>query len=174
MKAGIDYSQGKATLGFLGYPSHEASNLDPVLRLRHNPEGAPTGTEYLALYPYNTTVKALIKRIGFQSGSYLGYLPNSSEVKDLLQSFSVRYAKVIVSEEIVTITVEQRTIKLDLAAQSDQIKHLLLMEPLFSKAPYVVKGDCLVIALNEKWIYLIDIEGEQILSHILMGNTLDS
>lgn len=101
---------------------------------------------------------------GPQPGAYTGYLPNSDEAAMLLNDAVGQKAITSLSGEILTLGLDKRELKINLSIQADQLRYSILQLPLFGKARYAIQGNCLIAALNEQWVYIIDLENETLLS----------
>lgn len=163
-KAAIDYRNGEATIGLIGYPSYAADNLEGELRIRYRYEGTLTGIEYFTMYPYDSTLRWLIRTKGFQTGSYSGYLPNADEANSMLNRNSEQVAAASLSSEMLSIDIDGTELRIDLSTQPDQIRYSIVNSPVSVIARYAAQEDCLVIALNKSWVYVIDIEKPELLA----------
>ena len=170
-KAVIDYSTGEASIRSLGYPSNIHDNLDPELRLRYVSKGSPTLTEYLTHLPYNAMVRWLIDKKGYQVNSYTGYLPTSTQADSLLTSDLVQRGNARLKEDSIMLDLKSSAIIISLSEQEGLFQFSLKQSKLLEEVKYVVYENCLVIQLNNNWIYIIDTERRMILSHFEKGDS---
>jgi hypothetical protein len=70
------------------------------------------------------------------------------------------------SGEILSIDLQNEKLTIDLSDQPDQLRYSILQSPMFGKARYAVKDECLVVALNEIYVYTIDLNKEELLAQL--------
>lgn len=81
LMAGSGYTQGRASLRYVGLPGTGFHNLDPDLRVGRETMGdLVTGDEWLYILPSNATVRLLVATLGPMPGAYTGPYPGRDTV----------------------------------------------------------------------------------------------
>lgn len=164
-KAVYDYKHGQATLYQIGYPGPEFANLDNGYRLRSkSAECTFTGIEHFTIFRYNQMVRFLIKNVGYQKGSYVGVFPTAGEARELLLVSDDESNSAVLVDEVVTIHHDTVVVNIALKDQHGLFRKTIQSSEVIKSPSAGQVEDCLIVRLNQEWIYLIDIEGLQIIS----------
>ena len=161
----IDYSNGNAKIKIHGYPSPEIANINQEYRVEHEPARCSlNGTENLTSLRYNQTIKLLIKKFGYQKNSYLGVIPRKEAALELLNTSKVIKGKAeFFEDEEIEIISDSLNCKVNLATQHGLIRKTLRESKFNNEPNLALVENCLVAALNKKWVYLIDLDRNSII-----------
>lgn len=162
----IDYTSGNAKIRLNGYPSLESTIINREYRIEYKYIGCiKTGKEFLTAFPYNQTVKFLIKKFGYQKNSYTGIMPTKKEAIYFLSNGKDENGKAeIVDENKIKITVNSKIYQIDLTEQSGLILKTIKESPIKPNPKLKIVDDCLICRLNDNWIYLIELKKNKIIA----------
>lgn len=162
----VDYYRSNAKIKLIGYPSPEFANIDHKYRIENESLGcASTGTEYLASFRYNQTVKILIDKFGYQKNSYTGVMPSKNEAKEYLFKKECKLGEVeFVEGERISIAYNSTIYHLNLNNQHKLIRKTLVESKLNQNPKLKLIDSRLICQLNNNWIYLIDLEKNKIIA----------
>ncbi len=161
----IDYSKGNAKIKSIGCPSPEFANINREFRIENESLGCTVmGTKYLTVFPYNQTVKFLIKKLGYQKNSYTGIMPLKEEAIQLLSDGNYETGKTEVVDDKIKITNNSEICQIDLNKQHGLIRKTIKESKIKSNPKLKIIDDCLICQLNDKWIYLIELNKNKVIA----------
>lgn len=162
----LHYSNGTAKLKLIGYPSPEFANINKEFRIENESLGCTSlGIEHLTSFRYNQTIKFLINSFGYQKNSYSGVFPTIEEAKVFLSNGNFKIGKTeLIKNEKIRIETGKEICQIDLNLQHGLIRSTLKESEMVSNPKLKMVEDCLIVQLNNSWIYLIELKNRKIIA----------
>lgn len=162
-----DYIDGNAKLQFYGHPGPNAANVDTEYRMGYKAMGclgSSVGSIKSSLY--NKTVKTLVKKIGFQKGTYTGEIPTKSKAISLLTDASAISCQIeIIRNDNLVFWKDACLLEINLREQHGMFSQSIRTSKRKEQAKIYISENFAITQFNKDWIYLIDIKHKKIVNY---------
>ena len=166
-----DYMEGNAKLQFYGYSSPNAANMNTEYRMGNRVMGCLVSD--VGLFKsrlYNTTVKKLVKKFGYQKGSYTGEIPTLNKALSLLADASAISCEMeIIRKDKLVFWKDAPLLELNLREQHGMFSQSIRKSERIEIPKIYTSENFAITQFNKDWIYLIDTEHKKIIKYYGLG-----